>query len=156
MLRQLAKPSTAQHWSQLTVWKKQLLYSSMLEIWYKIYLCNCDLIVELRRYLIIKVTKNTYYLQVSYNGAYYWGVYYLGEVLNEENNCLKQYLVDLVSKCVSKFTKYLFQTYFFEGLVSTGTPKAYQWFDGKPVSYAMPWCSNQPADTMKDVVMLSR
>jgi hypothetical protein len=40
--------------------------------------------------------------------------------------------------------------------VSTGVPKEYKWFNGKSVSYQMPWCAGEPADNMKDVVMRAR
>jgi len=41
-------------------------------------------------------------------------------------------------------------------LVATATPKEFKWLNGKTVSYTMPWCTNEPTDTLKDVAMLAR
>jgi hypothetical protein len=40
-----------------------------------------------------------------------------------------------------------------KGLVSTGVPKEYKWSDGRDISYTIPWCENEPSDSMKEVVM---
>ena len=69
----------------------------------------------------------------------------------DENAFLVQMALDKVDFAGAKY----WGSYYI-GLDSTDNPKEYKWPNGNLVSFKMPWCNNEPADTKREVILASQ